>query len=54
MFGVFAALFRRCEGGLVRVLPVEGPLPEQFLLVQARDQLVDDGLQRSVRPVMGK
>lgn len=49
MLGVFSALFRRRQGGLFRVLPVEGSLPEQFLLVQPRNQFVHDRLQGSVR-----
>lgn len=49
MLGIFTTLFRRRQGSLFRVLPIEGPLPEQFLLVQPRHQFVHDGLQGGVR-----
>lgn len=48
MLGVFAPLLRRRLGSLLRVLPVEGSLSEQLLLIQARNQFVHDGLQCGV------
>lgn len=49
MLGIFPTLLRSRQGGLIRVLTIESPLPEQFLLVQPRHQFVHDGLQGGVR-----